>query len=144
MTWEYDICMGVWCRTPSMTQSVPRSAPRNDVEFKTSMHDLPHKAGRVKPGCYCRVRVIGRELKSPTLACSDSLCRVCALEPYHQKISVHDLAMCPVPPSVVAAARRHLLEHLPLLKWISMTSHREHRLFFTHATGVKQFVMGDR
>ena len=85
------------------------------VKIQAPMQDLFHKVGRVKPGCYVLLQVIGQELPPPEFAVSDSLCRVCALQPYYQKIPAQSLSMCPLPNSIVQTAMRHLSEHLPFI-----------------------------
>jgi hypothetical protein len=95
-----------------------------DVHFKIQapMQDLFHKVGRVKRGCYVLLQVIGQELPPPEFAVSDSLCRVCALHPYQQKISPQSLSMCPLPNNIVSAAIRLVAEPLPPPRWISSVS----------------------
>ena len=95
-----------------------------DVHFKIQapMQDLFNKVGRVKPGCYVLVQVIGQKLPPPEFAVSDSLCRVCALQPYYQKIPAQSLSMCPLPNSIVQTAMQHVSEHLPSYRWISSVS----------------------
>ena len=85
------------------------------VKIQAPMQDLFNKVGRVKPGCYVLVQVIGQKLPPPDFVVSDALCRVCALQPYHQKISAQSLSMCPLPNSIVQTAMRHLSEHLPFI-----------------------------
>ena len=91
-------------------------------KLQASLQDHPHKAGRVKPGCYCLLQVDGQDLPLPELTVSDSLCRVCALQPYKQKISAQSLSMCPLPSNIVQAATRHISEPLPSPRWISSVS----------------------
>ena len=95
-----------------------------DVHFKIQapIQDLFHKVGRVKRGCYVLLQVIGQELPPPEFAVSDSLCRVCALQPYYQKIPAQSLSMCPLSNSIVQIAMRHVSEHLPSYRWISSVS----------------------
>ena len=68
------------------------------------------RAGRVKRGASVRVQVADQALALQPPVCSDALVRVCALEPYHQRIAVSELSMCPLPPPVVFAARQHLVD----------------------------------
>ena len=95
-----------------------------DVYFKLQapMHYHPHMVGRVKPGCRVLFQVDGQDLPLPELAVSDSLCRVCALQPYQRKIAAHSLSMCPLPSNIVQAATRHISEPLPSPRWISSVS----------------------
>ena len=91
-----------------------------DIHFtiQAPMQDHPHKVGRVKPGCYVLLQVIGQELPPPEFTVSDSLCRVCALQPYYQQISAQSLSMCPLPKSIVQTAMQHVSEHFPSYRWI--------------------------
>ena len=95
-----------------------------DILFtiQAPMQDHPHKVGRVKPGCYVLLQVIGQELPPPEFTVSDSLCRVCALQPYYQQISAQSLSMCPLPKSIVQTAMQHVSEHFPSYRWISSVS----------------------
>ena len=95
-----------------------------DILFtiQAPMQDHPHMVGRVKPGCSVLLQVVGQELPPPEFAVSDSLCRVCALQPYNQKIPAQSLSMCPLPNSIVPTAMRHISEHVPSYRWISSVS----------------------
>ena len=82
------------------------------------------RVGRVKPGCCVLLQVRSSKVAChETLFSLDSLQRVLALEPYHEKILAKSLSLCDIPSEVIETARQELtlLAFSPEDLWKALT-----------------------
>ena len=68
------------------------------------------RVGRVKVGGYARLKVLSPKVTGDEQGCSvDSLQRVLALAPYHERILAKSLSLCAIPSEVIRTAHEELM-----------------------------------